>query len=286
MSLIIVSGLSGSGKTIALQTLEDQGIYCVDNLPVSMIPQFMSHVKNNTNYTDVAIGLAARAQTSDITLLETLLDEGHLSGLGKIHCVYIEAAPEIILKRYNETRRKHPLTSTEFSLEEAINKEIDLLAPIAKRANWVLDTTYTAVQDFRDLLREQINGDKPALKSILIQSFGYKHGQPTTADFMFDVRCLPNPYWDLSLRDLTGLDDDIQTFFESKPIAQKMIDDLRNFLLGWLPEFHAGDRQYITIAMGCTGGRHRSVYVTEALAESLRQENYHVLARHSQLDKK
>lgn len=286
MSLIIVSGLSGSGKTIALQTLEDQGVYCVDNLPVSMISQLLEHTQQEGRYKHIAIGLDARLSTSDVDKLVALLDDTGLAETWDMQCVYIAASPQILLKRYNETRRKHPWSNNDTSLEEAILEEIEHLKPIARRADWVLDTTYTNVHDFPALLREQIESNAPSVKSVLIQSFGYKHGQPTTADFMFDVRCLPNPYWDLNLRDLTGLDDDIRTFFESKPLAQKMVDDIYQYLTSWLPEFHASDRSYITVAIGCTGGRHRSVYTTEALAERLKQDNYHVLARHSQLGKK
>lgn len=281
MQLIIVSGLSGSGKSVALDTLEDCGYYCVDNLPVALIDAFIqqSATANHVALQKAAISIDARNQTGS---LEQFLSIPALANRFGVECqiLYLQAEPETLLKRFSETRRKHPLTGAVHSLAEAIDLERKLLEPFARRADLLIDTTYTNVHELRELVRQRV-GNKPSrLMSLYFLSFGYKNGIPLDADFVFDARCLPNPHWEPVLRSQTGRDSDVVRFLDTISDVQEYLDDITAFLERWVPRFAAENRSYLTIAIGCTGGQHRSVYLTEKVAAQFRSSTYDLLVRH------
>jgi len=284
MRMIVVSGLSGSGKSIALQTLEDVGYYCVDNLPITLLKFFASEILRHGQPLahTTAVGIDARNFLGELDRFPAILEELRASGL-KVEILFLQAADEVLLKRYSETRRKHPLSLDEVPLLEAIRQERQLLTGISAQADLIIDTSLTNVHELRRLLRQRLHETPTGGISILFESFGFKKGIPADADFIFDVRCLPNPYWEPQLRSFTGLDEAVIGFLNRQPEVLRMIEDLRNFLLHWLPCFESGDRSYLTIAIGCTGGQHRSVFITEALASYFRQTRRNVMIRHREL---
>ena len=284
MNLIIVSGLSGSGKSIALETLEDSGYYCVDNLPIALFDSFVREAmqEGHQGYHKAAIGIDARSRSESLEQFPRTLELAEQLGIA-CQVMFLKASTEILLKRFSETRRKHPLTDRAHSLTEAIEREQRLLAPIASRADLIIDTSHTNIHQLRELIRERIGAKRDHRMTIHCLSFGYKHGIPYDADFTFDARCLPNPHWEPALRPKTGKDSDVKAFLESHPEVQHYLDDLANFMTRWAPRFAAEDRSYLTVAVGCTGGQHRSVYLTEALAERLSPLEYDLLVRHRDL---
>ncbi|MGE0858117.1 MAG: RNase adapter RapZ [Gammaproteobacteria bacterium] len=264
---VIVSGLSGAGKSIALHALEDAGFYCVDNLPVGILETFARHVGalDQPHFRKVAVGMDARNQPRDLAALPAVLDS--LPALhAKAELVFVDASDETLLRRYSETRRKHPLSSDHVPLAEAIAQERALLDPLAMRADIRIDTTRTNVHEFRAEIRDLVTPRQPGTLALQFQSFGFKYGVPSDADFVFDVRCLPNPYWDLTLRDLTGRDLPVIEFLDQAPLVERLAQDIGGFLDTWIGQFEEANRTYLTIAFGCTGGRHRSVYMAERLA--------------------
>jgi len=283
MRMIVVSGLSGSGKSIALQTLEDVGYYCVDNLPITLLKPFadeiLSHEQPLSHTT--AVGIDARNFLGELDRFSIIIEELRASGL-KVEILFLQAADEVLLKRYSETRRKHPLSLENIPLLEAIRQERQLLTGISAQADLIIDTSLSNVHELRGLLRQRLH-DTAGGTSILFESFGFKKGIPADADFIFDVRCLPNPYWEPQLRPLTGLDEAVIGFLNRQTQVLRMIEDLRNFLTNWLPCFESGDRSYLTIAIGCTGGQHRSVFIAEVLATHFRQTRRQVMIRHREL---
>ena len=284
MRLIIVSGLSGSGKTVALNVLEDLGFYCIDNMPAALLDTLISRVVETEDaiYERLAIGVDARNPQRDVADLPRLIRDLRSSGI-QCEVLFLQADDDILLKRYSETRRKHPLGDKDLSLQEAIDRERVVLGPIIDTADIIVDTTWTNVHELRDLVRHRV-GDRstPAL-SILIQSFGFKHGVPADADFVFDLRCLPNPYWEPHLRPQTGKDQGVIDFLDSKDEVQSMYADILEFLQKWMPKYVDFNRSYLTVALGCTGGQHRSVYLAEKLAAELGAEFPNVLTRHTEL---
>lgn len=283
MKLVIVSGLSGSGKSVALHTLEDLGYYCVDNLPVGLLQAFALQMMNAQKpaYDKIAVGIDARSQHKDLERFPNVLRELKSAGI-TCEIIFLLADEDTLLKRFSETRRKHPLTSREVPLAEAIRLERRLLEPIAVSADMHIDTSHTNVHQLRDLLRERIQKSDHSM-SILFQSFGYKHGVPGDADFVFDVRCLPNPHWEPQLRPLTGRDPEVVAFLENQPEFMQMFEELTRFLETWIPRFAADNRSYMTVAIGCTGGQHRSVYMAELLANHFCSKWDNVLTRHREL---
>ncbi len=283
MKLIIVSGLSGSGKSTVLHVLEDLRYYAIDNLPVSLLASFAAQMIETPEkfYQFAAIGIDARNHPDDLrrfpALLKGLRDAG-------IHCevLFLDADDNILIKRFSETRRKHPLSNEQVSLAEAIELERQLLDPISSQADLYLDTSHSNLHQLRSLIRERVAGKNTTGISLLFQSFGYKHGVPVDADIVFDIRCLPNPYWETHLRALTGLDQPVQAFLQSQPMVEEMFQDIRNYLETWIPRFEAVSRTYLTIAIGCTGGQHRSVYLVERLAAQFRP-HHEVITRHREL---
>ena len=281
MKLIVVSGLSGSGKTVALQTLEDEDYYCVDNLPPMLLPSLVQELKTHSQR--VAIGIDARSNTSD---LSAFLD--HLQQLCSQNIatdvIFLHADTEVLLKRFSETRRRHPLSQDGLPLIEAIAKEHRLLSGIQERADLVIDTTRSNIHDLRKLLIERLGQrDGATALSILFQSFGFKHGVPADSDFIFDVRCLPNPHWVASLRPLTGKDTAVIEFLQQQPLVNEMLNSIQQFLQQWLPHYAAEKRRYITISIGCSGGQHRSVYLCQQLAVLFSQEWPQLSLRHRDL---
>lgn len=280
MKLLLVSGLSGAGKTIALHSLEDMGFYCVDNLPVNLLPAFAEQTRQLEAHEGVAVGVDARTPAlHDMpALLQTFSDINI-----PYQILFLEADNEVLIKRFSETRRKHPLSSSQVPLREAIQQERQLLEPLARRADIRLNTSFMPVHQLRDMIRLQIKLRSNQILSLLFQSFGFKYGIPSDADFVFDVRCLPNPYWESELRNLTGLDGAVINFLQGQPKVQQMQTAIIEFLEAWLPQFAADNRSYLTVAIGCTGGQHRSVYVASQLAKYFSEQREGVLVRHREL---
>jgi UPF0042 nucleotide-binding protein len=286
MRLIIVSGLSGSGKSVALHTLEDIDFYCVDNIPAALLKAFIAHTVRGLGdtYPQTAVGLDARNRANEIEIIPAMVGELRRGGID-CEVLYLHAGEEVLLKRYAETRRKHPLVTDNVSLREAIASERKLLEPIITAADWVIDTSNMGVHALRELVRERIDRRRDGRLSLMFESFGYKHGIPGDADFVFDVRSLPNPYWDQALRNLTGRDAAVIDYLAGYPSVPNMIRDLAAFLERRVAEFSQANRSYLTIAIGCTGGQHRSVYIAEQLAEHFRKSYPNVLTRHDSLQK-
>ena len=284
MRLVIISGLSGSGKSVALHVLEDLGFYCIDNIPVPLLRSFVDEIvpREEAAFENVGIGLDARNRPSDIAEIPALVEKFRSDGV-VCEIIFLQTDDKVLLSRFSETRRKHPLTDKDTSLEEAIAKERELLGPMINTAELVIDTTGMSVYELREQIRARVAPRTPGALSILVESFGYKHGLPANADFVFDVRCLPNPYWEPLLRPLSGKDDAVKKFLNGQPIVQKMIDDIAAFLAEWIPRYQDFQRSYLTVAIGCTGGLHRSVYVAEAVAKRLAEKYGPIRTQHDEL---
>jgi RNase adapter protein RapZ len=286
MRLVIVSGLSGSGKSVALHTLEDIDFYCVDNIPAALLKAFISHTVRGQGdtYPRTAVGLDARNRPNEVETVPALVKSLRKSGIS-CDVLFLHAGDEVILKRYAETRRKHPLVTADVGLREAIQSERALLEPISSAADWVIDTSNMGVHALRELVRERIDRRRAGRLSLMFESFGYKHGIPGDSDYVFDVRSLPNPYWEQHLRTLNGLDAPVAQYLDAQASVRTMIADLSAFLEKRVHEFSLANRSYLTVAVGCTGGQHRSVYVAEKLAEHFRKEYPQVLTLHQSLHK-
>ena len=287
MQLVLVSGLSGSGKSVALAMLEDLDWYCLDNIPVRLLPVVLDELTHasDAKFQKLAIGLDARPRDEDLPRIETLVPE--IRGRG-IDCrlLYLHASDEALMQRYLETRRRHPQSMTSAggrSLEDAIRYERRLLAPLAESADLVIDTSDSSVHELREVVRDRVARHPTQRVSLQIESFGFRHGVPADADFVFDARFLPNPYWEKSLRPLNGLDDPIREYLRGFPEVQAYVDDLAGLLESWLPRIEAANRSYLTVAVGCTGGRHRSVYIAEKLAARFRERYPDLVVRHTGL---
>lgn len=281
MRLVIVSGLSGSGKSVALHMLEDLDYYCIDNIPAGLLPMFISHTvrSREASYGSTAVGVDARNNPGEIASVPKLVDELKRSGL-TCEVLFLRADEDTLLKRYSETRRKHPLSRNGLGLADALKKERELLQPIADAADLVIDTSHSSVHELRELIRQRVGARVEGRMSILFESFAFRHGVPGDADFVFDVRSLPNPYWEPGLACLTGLEAPVIEYLERYPIVAQMYDDIVNFLERWIPELIKTNRSYLTIAVGCTGGQHRSVYLVERLAKHFATKYPHVHAKH------
>ena len=284
MKLIIVSGLSGSGKSIALETLEDSGYYCIDNLPITLLEDFINHVLlvDRKTYAKTAIGIDARNQSESLINFSESLQLIRSKGID-CEIIFMQAEEAALLKRYSETRRRHPLTHLDIPLKEAIRIEKEMLGPIARHANVIIDTSHTHYHQLRELVKDQIGGREVRQLSLQFQSFGFKNGLPLDADFVFDARCLPNPFWIPELRGLTGKDEDVSNFLKSHQIVLDYYQDLVSFLDSWIPKFEAEGRSYLTVAIGCTGGHHRSVYLVDALSKQFRSPMVNIIVRHREL---
>lgn len=280
MKIIIISGRSGSGKSICLHLLEDLGYYCIDNLPATLIPNLLAHLKGN--YEKIAIGVDARNLPHDLDKLHQVMqsiEDQHID----CEIIYLDAEDATLIKRFNETRRKHPLSDAQTSLAEAILKEKHLLEPIAHLADLSVDTTHYTMHQLRDLIKTRIDRSGEQL-SLLFQSFGFKFGVPIDSDIVFDVRCLANPYWHPELRPYTGKDQKIIDFLSENEDTNKLVNDIANYLQTWIPKFESSNRNYMTVSVGCTGGQHRSVYVIEQLYSRFKSSRKNLQLRHRELE--
>jgi RNase adapter protein RapZ len=284
MRLVIVSGLSGSGKSVALHVLEDLGFYCIDNIPVGLLRSFVDEIlpRRDAVYENVGVGLDARSPARDLAEIPPLVQQLRDDGVA-CEVIFLQAADQVLLSRFSETRRKHPLTDKNTSLAEAIAKERELLGPLINTAELVIDTTGMTVYALREQIRDRVAQRLPGALSILVESFGYKHGLPASADFVFDVRCLPNPHWEPQLRHRTGLETPVVEYMERHAEVHAMYEEVRRFLETWLPRFEREDRTYVTVALGCTGGMHRSVYLVHRLATHFAALGYKTQVRHREL---
>jgi len=284
MKLLIVSGLSGSGKSIVLDTLEDCGYYCIDNLPITLLAGFISQVMqaDTSTYEKTAIGIDARNQRKSLLNFTDIVNAIRKQGI-ECEVIFLQAEENVLLKRYSETRRKHPLTTSSVALKEALNIEKEMMEPVLRYADIVLDTSRTYVQQLRELVKSQIEKNNDQHLSLQFQSFGFKHGIPLDVDFMFDVRCLPNPYWVPDLRRFTGKDKPVIDYLNKSEDARQLFQDICVFLEQWVPRFDTDNRSYLTIGIGCTGGQHRSVYLVEMLVNHFKKTDLNVIVRHREL---
>ena len=290
MKLVIISGLSGSGKTVALHTLEDEDYYCVDNLPIGLLPQFVSQLINRRVqlYDEVAVGIDARSDSEDLREFHSIIKEIQQSDVDnkiEIEIIYLQAELATLIKRFSDTRRKHPLTRKGLPLSEAIEVEKNLLKDVATSANLYVDTTYTNIHELRDYIKERVVKRQQTKLSLLFHSFGFKNGAPADSDFVFDVRCLPNPHWEPNLRTLTGQDPEVIAFLQEQDDVQQMLQHIKDYLNFVIPKFIKQNRYYLTVSIGCTGGQHRSVFIAESLHDDFRDHLDHVSIHHRELGK-
>lgn len=284
MRLVLITGMSGSGKSVALRLLEDIGYYCVDNLPPRFLAQLAAYLAD-AGHEEVAVSVDAR---SELSLAELPQIIGHLRAAGHdVRVLFLTASTEALVHRYSETRRRHPLSERlavaerglEPTLTESIEAERELLAPLDK-VGYVVDTSDLAPNTLRQWVR-QFTGSAPSQMTLAFESFAFKNGVPVAADLMFDVRNLPNPFYEPDLRPLTGLDAPVIAYLSAAPIVGQMIDDIERFIEKWLPSYRSDNRHYVTVAIGCTGGQHRSPFVVERLAARFAARNRErVLTRH------
>lgn len=284
MRLILVSGLSGSGKSVALHMLEDLDFYCVDNIPAALLTGLVSHIVRSSEsvYQRTAVGVDARNTRQEIATVPALLQDLRASGIG-CELLFLTSSDDALLRRFAETRRKHPLSRGREGLREAIALERDLLEPVVQAADLVIDTSNLGVHDLRETIRMRVERRSQTRMSILFESFGYKSGIPGDADFVFDARSLPNPYWEPSLRSLTGRDAAVARFLQEQTGVETLLGDISRFVEARIPEFRSSNRRYLTVAVGCTGGQHRSVYLVERIAADFAARHADVSIRHSGL---
>jgi UPF0042 nucleotide-binding protein len=282
--IIILSGLSGSGKSVALHMLEDLGFYCIDNIPAALLKPFISYTVRSPEptYERTAIGLDARNTAAEVASVPQLIDELKRSGL-QLEVIFLVAGEDELLRRFAETRRKHPMSRSNVGLREAMAVERALLEPVVSAADLVIDTSRMGVHALRDIIHKRVEQRAAGRLSITFESFGFKHGIPGEADFVFDARALPNPYWEPGLRNLTGRDAEVIRFLETHTDVATLIADIARFVRARVPEYQASNRNYLTVAVGCTGGQHRSVYIIDRLAEQFAAEFPDVTARHAGL---
>lgn len=278
MHLIILTGLSGSGKSVALRALEDSGFYCIDNLPATMLPLISHHVEASLQ-NKVAISIDSRSAA--LENLPSAIE--HLKSSGnQVDLLFLESNVETLVNRFSETRRKHPLSDDNTTLAESISRERELLSNLSQLSHRI-DTSNINANALRNYVRELI-AQPPNKMVLLFSSFGFKNGIPLDADFVFDVRSLPNPHYDKDLRPLTGRDEAVVTFLENTPMVIEMLTDIEQFIEKWLSSFEHDNRSYLTVAIGCTGGQHRSVYFVEQLSRHFKKSQHKVIARHRELD--
>ncbi len=281
MQLVVVSGRSGSGKSTVLHVLEDIGFTCIDNLPASLLSTLAKH---NLSLDDAryAVSIDARNHKNDLKQLPEIILNSPISDIDS-QIIFLDADSDTLIRRFSETRRKHPLSDNNTDLKEAIEKERILLKPIFDIADIAIDTTDMKYHGLRDFVKQRFMAIDNDNTAILFQSFGFKYGIPKDADLVFDVRCLPNPHWQSRLRPLTGRDSEVKEFLEKQPQVSEMYLDIKHFLDKWLPQYKENNRSYITIAIGCTGGQHRSVYLSEKLTDHFTKAENNIQCRHREL---
>ena len=284
MRLIVISGRSGSGKSTALHVLEDEGFYCIDNMPAALLAPLVTQMQLDTTLIQkgVAVSIDARNTVRDLAAFPQILHD--IRSKQDIDCevIYLDADRPTLIRRFSETRRKHPLSDSDMDLSAAIEAEKQLLEPIADIASLTIDTRNLNLYQLRDLVLNRVVRQTNKGMSLLFLSFGYKNGIPVDADLVFDARCLPNPYWKTELRPYTGLDEPVQTFLAGEAEVQKMLCDIQQFLQSWLPMFQQ-NRRYMTVAIGCTGGHHRSVFLSEKLNEFFSVSYGNTQVRHREI---
>ncbi|CAH9063663.1 RNase adapter protein RapZ [Pseudoalteromonas haloplanktis] len=276
MELIIISGRSGSGKSVALRVVEDLGYYCVDNIPLNLLPSLVRSVSDS--YNKIAVSVDVRNLPKEQQQFNEILE--YLPGFTKPTVFYLDSDDQTLIKRFSETRRLHPLSIDSLPLDLAIKKEKQLLDVLINRADYMIDTTDLSVHLLAESIREKILGKKDKQLIITFESFGFKHGIPKEADYVFDARFLPNPHWEPELKPLTGLDQPVKDYLASHSIVQKFTWQIQTFVQTWLPHLERNNRSYLTIAIGCTGGQHRSVYLAQTIAESFAMSHPNVKIRH------
>tara|TARA_B100000959_G_scaffold287609_1_gene375073 strand:- start:10305 stop:11165 length:861 start_codon:yes stop_codon:yes gene_type:complete len=283
IKLTIISGRSGSGKSTVLHILEDRGYYCIDNLPASLLPSLADRLSSGaTGIPNIAVSIDARNISADLEKVPSIINDLEEKDL-LTEIIFLDANSQTLLKRFSESRRKHPLSTESVSLKEAIDKESELLEPIALMASLSIDSSSMSLHQLRDTVKNRLVESSETGLALAFQSFGYKNGVPVDADIVYDVRCLPNPYWDTALRSLTGLDKPVIDFLDEQPEVLDMYGDIKDYLQKWLPMFEQNNQSYITVALGCTGGQHRSVYLCEKLSEDFSATISNVQARHREL---
>lgn len=265
--ILIVTGQSGSGKSSALQVLEDLGYYCIDNLPLVLLPEIIAKLDKENNLEQLALGVDIRSAREDLQAFDYVFQE--IEKHGVVDVIYLSTQDQVLISRFSASRRPHPLAVRYQSLNECIQEEKNLLLPIKLKATVHIDTTNKNVHDLKDVLLSKLGQSDQLI--LILQSFGYKYGIPLDADYIFDIRHLPNPHWNLKLRELSGLDQPVQQFLSEQEQVNAMFDDIHGFLLKWLPAFAEGHRHYLTVSIGCTGGQHRSVYMVDRLTRALEQ---------------
>ncbi|WP_154223343.1 RNase adapter RapZ [Marinicella rhabdoformis] len=283
--LVILTGMSGAGKTVALRTFEDMEYYCVDNLPLTMLAEFVTHIESDvTFYPKVAVGIDIRSQNDNLSGFGEQLAQLKMRQLN-VKVMFLNAEEQVLIQRFSETRRRHPLSTEQFkfSLTEAVRKEADIMQQIKQSADLVIDTSQQAAMQLKQHIWQLMSVPSDKV-SVIIKSFAFKRGIPFDADFVFDARCLPNPYWEVELRHLNGKDEEIAAFFNEKDLVKEYMKDLSHFSKKWINHFEANDRSYITIAVGCTGGQHRSVFLVEQLFAYLGTKGIQALILHRELD--
>ena len=283
MRLIIISGRSGSGKSTALNQLEDEGFYCIDNLPASLLPALVEKTSGDEFhlFQGTAVCIDARNAWKDLKNFRAILES--LPSSVHTQVLFLNAQEVTLLQRFGETRRRHPLSTESIPLAEAIDKERGLLEPISASASLVLDTSQMTIYELRDAIKQRLLGTDAGSMSILVQSFGFKRGVPADADLVFDVRMLPNPHWVKELRLKTGLDTEVGEFLESQPMTAELYGDICHYLDNWLPRYREGNRSYLNISLGCTGGQHRSVYLADQLFQYYKKQYPTIHVRHREL---
>ncbi|CAH6815852.1 RNase adaptor protein RapZ [Vibrio chagasii] len=285
MRLIVVSGQSGAGKSVALRVLEDLGYYCVDNLPVNLLNNFVESVRESNQ--NVAVSIDIRNLPKEPQLVTDTLEQLESATNIDVDVLFLDASKQTLLKRYSETRRIHPLSigQEKLSLEQAIDLEKTLLGPLAEQASIVIDSSDCNLYELSEKVRFKVEGKEKQELIIVFQSFGFKFGLPSDADYVFDVRFLPNPHWEPDLRPMTGLDAPIHSFLEQHQEVIELKQQIQGFVEQWLPMLEKNNRSYLTVAIGCTGGKHRSVYLTQKIGEYFEQLGHQVQIRHASLEK-
>ena len=283
--LTIVTGLSGSGKSVALHTLEDEGVFCIDNLPAPLLSDVIDRLLESHDplYDRLAIGIDMRSERGSSAGLLAVLEALRARDDLDVEVLFLDTDRSTLVRRFSETRRKHPLSNESLTLVAAIDEEARVLHGVKSQAELVVDTSQLNLHELRNLIRTSLLGRTASNLALIVQSFGFKHGTPAGTDFMFDVRCLPNPHWEPELRPFTGQQPPIIAFLEAQADVQRMYADIRDFIGGWLPSFEAENRAYLTLSIGCTGGRHRSVYLAERLAAHFAEVRSGVSLRHREL---
>lgn len=276
MQLIIVTGLSGSGKSVVLKALEDAGYYCVDNLPATLLPQIYENLNNSQS----RVAISTDTRSGALEALPENIDKLKAQGIN-VKVLFLESTKQALVKRFSETRRRHPLSNDDITLGESIELERKLLAPLSELGHHI-DTSDLSANTLRGWVKDFVAQESKNI-TLLFTSFGFKHGIPLDADFVFDVRCLPNPHYNPKLRPMTGRDAPVKAFLEQQPMVHDMYQDIQNFVTRWLPSFIQENRSYLTIAIGCTGGQHRSVHIVEELGKHFSQQQQ-VLIRHRELE--